>query len=142
MGGSRSVAYGTHRDLEVFLGPSGFLEAWGATAKKPAHVPETSGFFGLSTPGFQTKLLAKNPLRDPFDIIPQARKIEQQWEDLWESIFVDLCSIFQAGSVGNGPGPNFGRKPAQNQPKPKLKNKDLWGPLGKDPWMSPRPINS
>ncbi len=31
--------------------------------------------------------------------------------------FVDLCSIFQAGALGNGPGPNFGRKPTQNQPQ-------------------------
>ena len=30
-------------------------------------------------------------------------------------ILVDLWSDFQAGAVGNGPGPNFGRKPAQNR---------------------------
>ncbi len=30
-------------------------------------------------------------------------------------IFVDLCSSFQAGAVGHAPGPNFGRKPTQNQ---------------------------
>ena len=34
-----------------------------------------------------------------------------------ELMFVDLCSIFQAGAVRNGPEPNFGRKPAQNRPK-------------------------
>ena len=34
-----------------------------------------------------------------------------------ELIFVDLCSMFQAGAVGNGPGPNFGRKPTQNPQK-------------------------
>jgi hypothetical protein len=32
-------------------------------------------------------------------------------------MFVDLCSICQAGPVGNGPGPNFGRKPNQIRPK-------------------------
>ena len=30
-----------------------------------------------------------------------------------ELVFVDLCSILQAGVFRNGPGPNFGRKPAQ-----------------------------
>ena len=30
-------------------------------------------------------------------------------------ILADLCSVFQDGAVGNGPGPNFGRKPAQNR---------------------------
>ncbi len=34
-----------------------------------------------------------------------------------ELVFVDLCSIFQAGAVGNSPGPNFGRKPAPKRPK-------------------------
>ncbi len=34
-----------------------------------------------------------------------------------ELISVDLCSGFQAGAVRNVPGPNFGRKPAQNRPK-------------------------
>ena len=29
-------------------------------------------------------------------------------------MLVDLLSIFQAGAVGGGPGPNFGRKPTQN----------------------------
>ncbi len=28
---------------------------------------------------------------------------------------VDLWSVFQAGAVGNGPGSDLGRKPAQNQ---------------------------
>ncbi len=32
-------------------------------------------------------------------------------------MLVDLCSIFQAGAVRNGPGPNFGRKLAQHRPK-------------------------
>ena len=31
--------------------------------------------------------------------------------------FVDLCRIFDAGAVGNGPGPNSGRTPAQKRPK-------------------------
>ncbi len=30
-------------------------------------------------------------------------------------IFVDLCSVSQAGALGHVPGPNFGRQPAQNQ---------------------------
>jgi hypothetical protein len=30
-----------------------------------------------------------------------------------ELFFVDLWSIFQAGAVRNGPGPNSGRKPLQ-----------------------------
>ncbi len=34
-----------------------------------------------------------------------------------ELIFVDVCSVFQAGAVGHGPGPNFGRKPAKNLEK-------------------------
>ena len=29
----------------------------------------------------------------------------------------DLCSMFQAGALGQGPGPKFGRKPTQNRPK-------------------------
>jgi hypothetical protein len=37
-----------------------------------------------------------------------------------ELIFVESCSIFQAGAVGNAPGPNFGRKPARNRPKLKF----------------------
>ncbi len=32
----------------------------------------------------------------------------------------DLRSVFQAGAVGKGPGPKFGRKPAQNRPKQNL----------------------
>ncbi len=31
-------------------------------------------------------------------------------------MLVDLCRIFQAGAVGTGPGPEFGRKPTQNRP--------------------------
>jgi hypothetical protein len=33
-------------------------------------------------------------------------------------IFVDLCSVFQAGAIGNVPGPNFGQTSAQHRPKP------------------------
>ncbi len=49
--------------------------------------------------------------------------IEQQMVTKWPwdrspgSILVDLCSTFKAGAVGSGPGPNFGRKPAQNLSK-------------------------
>ncbi len=32
-------------------------------------------------------------------------------------ILVDLCSIYQAGAVGQAPGPDFGRKPTQNLEK-------------------------
>ncbi len=43
-----------------------------------------------------------------------------------EIICVHSCSVFQAGAVGNGPGPNFGRKPTQHRsktyPKP-IKNR-------------------
>ena len=49
-------------------------------------------------------------------------------------IFVDLCSIFKAGAVRNGPGPNFGRKPAQNRPK--LKSSFLF------PNISPRQLST
>ncbi len=34
-----------------------------------------------------------------------------------KAVLVDLCSIFQAGAVRNGPGSNFGWKPAPNPPK-------------------------
>ncbi len=44
-----------------------------------------------------------------------------------ELIFVALSSIIQAGAVCDGPGPSFGRKPAQNQPK--LKS-TFWFPNG------------
>ncbi len=37
-----------------------------------------------------------------------------------ELICVDLCSVFQAGAVRDGPGPNFGQKPTQYLQK--LKN--------------------
>ncbi len=30
-------------------------------------------------------------------------------------MLVDFWGVFQAGAVGNGPGPNFGRKPTQHQ---------------------------
>ncbi len=33
-------------------------------------------------------------------------------------IFVDLCSVFQAGAVLKGLGPNCGRKEAEIRPKP------------------------
>ena len=36
-----------------------------------------------------------------------------------ELVFVDLCSVFQAGAGGHGPGPNFGRKPTNNLEKQK-----------------------
>ncbi len=32
-------------------------------------------------------------------------------------MFIELCSISEAGAVGHVPGPNFGRKPSQNQEK-------------------------
>ncbi len=32
-------------------------------------------------------------------------------------VFVELCSISQAGAVGQAPGPNFGRKHTKNQEK-------------------------
>jgi hypothetical protein len=32
-------------------------------------------------------------------------------------MFVDLFSVFQAGAVGQAPGPNFGRTPAKNREK-------------------------
>ncbi len=35
-------------------------------------------------------------------------------------ISVDLCSMFQAGASGNGPGPKFGRKPTPNRPTLKV----------------------
>ncbi len=35
-------------------------------------------------------------------------------------MFFDLCSVFQAGAVDNGPGLNFGRKAAQNRPRIKI----------------------
>ena len=47
-------------------------------------------------------------------------------------IFVDLCSISQAGAVGQASGPNFGRKPAKNQEKLKY----LILPIG--PYWSPK----
>ena len=34
-----------------------------------------------------------------------------------ELICVELCSVFQAGAVGQAPRPNFGRKPAKNREK-------------------------
>ncbi len=33
--------------------------------------------------------------------------------------FIDVCSIFEAVAVRDGPGPNLGQKPAQNRPKQK-----------------------
>ncbi len=39
--------------------------------------------------------------------------------DLPGYFFVDLCKFFQTGAVGNGPGPKFGRKLAENQPNTK-----------------------
>jgi hypothetical protein len=36
-------------------------------------------------------------------------------------MLVDLCGMCQAGAVRNGPRFNFGRKPAQNQPKLKYR---------------------
>jgi hypothetical protein len=38
-----------------------------------------------------------------------------------ELMLVDLCSIFQAGAVGNSPWANFGRKPTQIGQNLKLK---------------------
>ncbi len=35
---------------------------------------------------------------------------------------VDVCSVGQAEAVGNGPGPKFGQKPAQNRPEQKSRN--------------------
>ncbi len=34
-----------------------------------------------------------------------------------EIIFVDLFNVFQAGAVGQAPGPNFARQPAKIQEK-------------------------
>jgi hypothetical protein len=48
-------------------------------------------------------------------------------------MFVDLCSISQAGAVGQAPGPNFGRKLTKNQDKIKyiiLPIGPLLAPLG------------
>ncbi len=38
------------------------------------------------------------------------------WGRSPEPISDDFCSIFQAGAVRDGPGPNFGQKPTQNRP--------------------------
>ncbi len=38
-----------------------------------------------------------------------------------ELIFVDLCSVFHAVAVGNGPGPNCGRKTIETRPRQKIK---------------------
>ncbi len=58
---------------------------------------------------------APNKIRP--DCLQVPSPLEWPWNRSPGLILVDLCSICQAGVVGNGPGPKFGRKPAQNQPK-------------------------
>ncbi len=43
------------------------------------------------------------------------------WNQSSELTFVDSCCVVQAGAVRRGPGPNFGRKPAQNRRKVKYR---------------------
>ncbi len=39
------------------------------------------------------------------------------WNRSPDISFIAFYTIFRAGAVRNGPGPNFGRKPARNRPK-------------------------
>ncbi len=58
----------SQRDPEVFVWPSGFLVACGATAKKP-HIFQKRVFVGLGTPGLQQNTWPKTHFGIPVDTL-------------------------------------------------------------------------
>ncbi len=106
----------------MVFGPSVFGEAWGTRAKKPHLFLKIVVSWPLY-PRPPTNHLAKKPPRDPVGRGTWTRgqilyfNFSVPYIRSPEPIFVDLCSVFQAGAVGHVPGPDFGRTPAKKTAK-------------------------